>query len=892
MKISATNRGRLVVSLLSAVVVALLGLSLLVPDWRPGERLALASYDSLHRWSGEVRLPNCPVVLLYLDLPTYLHEQRDPAQPWPRELHAEAVRKLKAAGARAIVFDIVFSRAGPSADADRDFAQAIREDGQVVLAAEYNNKASSATSDDTVGAQLAEIDEAYAPFVQAAASVGIATFAVDRDRAVRRYKAGFSDLTRPSLAWATATLVDAPSTRSRDAMEEANRKWVRYYGPPLALPHVSYKQLFETNGVPDGFFRDKIVLIGSRPMVGLPTNPQDEFGNPFDRRDVKELFTPGVEVHATELLNAIRADFLRRLPPALEAMWILAAAVIFGPGLIWLRPTTAAVVSIVGIATIVAAAVSTFNHGVWFPYLVVVGVQLPAAFVGAGLYYTVEWARARTRFEAAKKIADAKIREQAALIEKAHDAIFVQSLEGKIIFANASAQRLYGYEGKDFDPNHIFAVDAKAAATARQTALDVGEWNGELKQQTKSGKTITVASRWTLIRDDHGQPTALLMLNTDITEQKLLEQQFLRTQRMNTIGSLAGGMAHDLNNALAPILMGAQLLRRKTDDPESRNLLAMMEMSTHRGADMVRQVLLFARGRGGEFERLQLGSLVKELQKMVRETFPKNVEIETFVPSDLAPVQGNVTQLYQVLLNLCVNARDAMPNGGKLSIAVDNAEYDSNGKAGPFVSIMVSDTGTGMPPEVIAKIFDPFFTTKGEGRGTGIGLSTVDRIVKNHGGLLRVESKPGEGTSFEIFLPCAPEISAETKKKKTEKTIARGHGELILVADDEEVIRELVAAELTAFNYRVISAGNGDEVVRLFREHANDVRLVITDNMMPGMTGLDAIARLRKINPSLPVIIASGEELEPPAGASVLKKPFPLDELLAAVQRNLRAEPQ
>ena len=475
--------------------------------------------------------------------------------------------------------------------------------------------------------------------------------------------------------------------------------------------------------------------------------------------------------------------------------------------------------------------------------------------------------------------------------------------------------------------SELFSADAAAAENARAAAFKDGEWNGELKLQTRSGSLVIVASRWTLIRDEAGQPRELLLINSDITEQKNLEQQFLRTQRMNTIGTLAGGMAHDLNNALAPILMGTQLLRRKATDDESRQLLGMMETSTHRGADMVRQVLLFARGRGGDFEQLKLDGLVQELEKMVRETFPKNISVATFLPGDLWPVRGNPTQLHQVLLNLCVNARDAMPDGGKLSLVADNVELSAeelkefqdgehstfniqrptskesgeatttsaldvecsmlNVSSRSFVSLLVSDTGTGMPPEVRAKIFEPFFSTKGEGRGTGIGLATVMRIVKSHGGFLRVESEPGQGTSFEVFLPRAVEIPAAAAAQSAE--LPRGHGELILIADDEKAIRELVASELTSFGYRVLAAANGVEAVALFRQHAGEVRLFITDQTMPVMDGSHAIAELRRLQPGLPVILTSGEVMaDQLEGIVQVGKPFALEELLVAIQSSLK----
>ena len=279
---------------------------------------------------------------------------------------------------------------------------------------------------------------------------------------------------------------------------------------------------------------------------------------------------------------------------------------------------------------------------------------------------------------------------------------------------------------------------------------------------------------------------------------------------------------------------------------------------------------------------------------MVRETFPKSIAVETFIPRDLWPVQGNLTQLHQVLLNLCVNARDAMPDGGKLSFVADNvtlAEAEAkeipDGQPGKFISLAVSDTGTGMPPEVQAKIFEPFFTTKGEGKGTGIGLATVVRILKSHGGFLRVESEVGHGTTFEVFIPCAPEFAAAAAEKM-EDALPRGHGELILLADDEQALCELVAAELTEFGYRVITAANGAEAVTLFKQHADEVRLLITDNSMPVLTGPQAIAEIRKLKPGLPMILASGESGADIANVAQLEKPFALAELLNTVSRSLK----
>ena len=885
------TRPRLLAALLLAAGMALLGLAL-------KNNFASASYDALHSLAGvqPAATADSPVVIVYLDLASFLHEQQDPAQPWSRDLHAQLLHRLTAAGAKAVVFDIVFGNAGPNPAADQAFAEAILENGRVILAAEFSST-TIAPDDQHNWARVDKVEPLFAPFAQAAAARGIASQHIDDDNVVRRYIAGFNDTSQSTLSWAAAGWLHLPATQNAAALSVANQKWVRYYGPPLTIPHIGYSQALDAGGVNDDFFRNKIVFVGARPLVELFNERKDEFRNPFHSWQYKNYFMPGVEVHATEMLNLIRNDGLQRAAPGRENLLLLAIALIFGGGLIWLRPMPATGVALAGAALAPALALAGFAHGIWFPWLVVSAAQIPAALFGSWLYQFQDWFFTRRKMEAAKKIAEAKIREQAALIDKAHDAILVQDLTGKIIYANPSAEKLYGWKLSQLKPDsaaEIFSPAPAAAEKARAAALGEGEWNGELQLQSRAGQIITVDSRWTLLRDDAGEPSGLLLINSDITEKKSLEQQFLRTQRMNTIGTLAGGMAHDLNNALSPVLLGAQLLRRKSGDADDRKMLTMIETSAIRGADMVRQVLLFARGRGGEFERLELGALVRELEKMVCETFPKNISVDTFLPRDLWPVRGNLTQLHQVLLNLCVNARDAMPDGGKLSFVADNVELSEaeaaeipGGKTGRFVSLAVSDTGTGMPPEVQAKIFEPFFTTKGEGKGTGIGLATVVRILKSHGGFMKLESEVGQGTTFEVFIPCAEAASA-VPAEPAEIDLPRGHGELVLLAEDEQAICDLVAAELQGFGYRVLTATNGAEALTLFKQHADEVRLFITDTSMPVMSGQQAIAEIRKLRPGLPAILSSGEAgAEKLDGVIELNKPFALAELLAAVSRSL-----
>lgn len=872
-----------------------------IAPWR--NVLAQSSYDSLHRLSGETWLADSPVVIVYLDLPSCEKLSLDPLRPWPRALHAQLLRRLTSEGARAVIFDVVFSGMGPIAEADDAFADAIRKNGRVILAAECNYESSHATSDESVRVLSHTIQPPYERFRREAAATGLAIQAIDADFTVRSYVAGL-DSSEPSLTWAAANCLHLPVTQQRDALERANGHWLRFYGPPLSIPHVSFAEALDSQGTPEDFFRDRIVLIGARPWVKPIHQLNDEFRSPYNFWS-KKLFLPGVEVHATEMLNLVRGDWLDRLSRRSELMILLACAGLLAGGLVWLRPLPATFAAMAAGALILAAALFAFSRGTWFPWLLVCGVQLPMALGGSVLFHSIEWVRARRQYELEKRRADAKIREQAELIEKANDAILVQDLDGRITYANASAELLYGFghtsatsasEGPaGADWAEVSLPDADAARIARETVVRTGEWNGELRQQTITGRAIVVASRWTLIRNESGRPAALLLINTDITEKKQLESEFLRNQRMNTIGTLAGGMAHDLNNALAPILMGAQLLRRRTKDEETQRLLRLMESQTNRSAEMVRQVLLFARGKDGEMEQIQVATLVKELEKIVRETFPKSIAVETFLPDDLWPVRGNPTQLHQVLLNLCVNARDAMPQGGRLSFAADNVTLNPadaarfpEGKTGEYVSLMVSDTGMGIPPEIQARIFEPFFTTKTEARGTGIGLATVLRIVRSHGGFVGVDSEPGQGTSFEVLLPrAAPKIPSAPAA--TRGSVPRGNNELILAVDDENAVRDLVREGLEMQGYRTLVAADGAEALVLFEQNRGGIKLLLTDAAMPGMDGTKLAAALRQRAPGLPVILASAEDQADGGDFLLLRKPFSLDDLLAAVHRALHS---
>jgi PAS domain S-box-containing protein len=503
------------------------------------------------------------------------------------------------------------------------------------------------------------------------------------------------------------------------------------------------------------------------------------------------------------------------------------------------------------------------------------------------------------------KRAKRKIEEQAALLDISRDAITVQDLEDTILFWNQSAERLYGWTAAEAMGNEagqfLFNGPSGQFEEATRISLEKGEWVGELQQVTRAGKDIVVESRWTLVRDDAGRPKCRLVVNTDITEKKKLEAQFLRSQRLESIGTLAGGIAHDINNILTPILMSVDLLKMNLPPAKREALLGDMERSAQRGADMVKQILSFARGVEGQRIQIQLRHVISDLDKMLHRTLAKGIEFRTEVPADLWTLPGDPTQLYQMVMNLCVNARDAMPKGGSLTIAAANTVLQKadcvglpDAQPGPYVRLTVTDTGTGMPPEIQQKIFDPFFTTKEYGKGTGLGLSTVLGIVKGHGGIITVASEVGRGTQFQVLLPALAISKVQTAEEKTGKACS-GNGELILVVDDEAPIRQLTKINLEANGYRVLTAEDGSEGVALYAKHQADIQVVLTDMMMPRIDGLGLAKAVQAINPHARIIAGSGLATSVEAAdktgtvfQAVLLKPYTAEALFKTVNEVLK----
>lgn len=504
-----------------------------------------------------------------------------------------------------------------------------------------------------------------------------------------------------------------------------------------------------------------------------------------------------------------------------------------------------------------------------------------------------------------RKRAEALAREQAALLDKASDAIFVRHLDGRILYWNHSAELLYGVTQTDaqgrqadeiLEERPLHEGDDPIPAVLRS-----GEWVGRMVHVRPPCTEVVVESRWTLVRDTSGQPESILVVATDVTEKMRLEEEYLRAQRMEGIGALAGGIAHDLNNVFTPLIISSQSLEDAKSAAEVRHIAELIQTASLRGADLVKQILTFVRGGAGDHRPLRLEHLVKDVQRLLRETFPDGTRLRLEYAPELWSVPGDATKIHQLLMNLCVNARDALPEGGDVTVRLDNfsvdaafAELDRRSSPGDYVRIRVSDTGVGMTPEVRKRIFEPFFTTKPAGKGTGLGLSIVQTIVRDHRGFLDVESEPGAGTTFHVCLPACARDQLEGQEPA--EPPPRGAGERILVADDERAVREILRAVLEAHGYRVLLASDGVDAISQFAANPRGIAAVIADYAMPLLDGFGCAQGLRRIAPELPILMLSGrdsarlpfraiEELR----IGYLDKPFTKAQLVLEVNRMLRA---
>jgi PAS domain S-box-containing protein len=504
----------------------------------------------------------------------------------------------------------------------------------------------------------------------------------------------------------------------------------------------------------------------------------------------------------------------------------------------------------------------------------------------------------RKQSEQAMRVSEERYR---TLAETAQDIIYVIDREFRVTYINEYGARQFGRSLSEMIGRYLtelFPPETTQWQLANMAGIfRTGESLYQERQLSTGQRLMWLDSRLVPIKNATGEVESILGISRDITEHKQVEGQRLRTQRLESIGTLAGGVAHDLNNALAPILMAAELLRLEFPDTAA-SYLDLIQAGAQRGAAMVKQLLTFAKGVEGERLLVQPKHLLKEMEKLIRSTFPKNIQLQTRYAKDLRTILGDVTQLHQVLLNLCVNARDAMPEGGTLTLEGENMELETvyadaitEAKPGHYVVWRVMDTGTGIPPEILDRIFEPFFTTKGPGKGTGLGLSTIIGIVKSHGGFVRVYSVPGKGSTFAVYLPAAASDADDTTLlTKTDMTF-RGHGETILVVDDEAAVRNVLRAVLTELNFKVLTASDGTAALIQVTEQPAQLRAVITDLHMPHMDGLAFVRVLKGRLPQTGIIVVSGRldereenEFKKLGVSALLDKPFTQEKLVGALK--------
>ena len=497
-----------------------------------------------------------------------------------------------------------------------------------------------------------------------------------------------------------------------------------------------------------------------------------------------------------------------------------------------------------------------------------------------------------------------------SLFERSKDAVFITTPEGKFVDINPAGIEMLGYDSKEEVLEIEIARDLYVSPDDRRRFQSLMEKHGHVKDleflcKRRDGREISVLETATTVHDENGNICYYQGIMRDVTEKKELERQLIQAQKMESLGTLAGGIAHDLNNVLTPIRLSIHLLRDKLTSDKAKPLLETMESNLNRGADIVKQVLTFARRTDAEFTPLSPERLVGEVMNIIEHTFPKDIAVETRVEDDLPSLKGNSTQLHQVLLNLCLNARDAMPEGGLLSIRTESVTIDERSaeaharlEPGQYVRISVSDDGMGMPPHVLERIFEPFFTTKEVGKGTGLGLSVIHSIVEGHGGTVETQSEVNKGSTFSVYLPVEPAAEGESVER-ARQDLPRGDHELVLVVDDEESIRILIKQILETYDYDVLTASNGIEAMELFREHQSRIKCIMTDMLMPDLNGPATIRAIREIDATVPIIAMSGLATEEDglgdgfdrAVQATVSKPFSAPVLLKTVRSVLGSIP-
>lgn len=503
-----------------------------------------------------------------------------------------------------------------------------------------------------------------------------------------------------------------------------------------------------------------------------------------------------------------------------------------------------------------------------------------------------------------RKAAEARLSQQAALLDKAQDAIIVRDLDHRVLYWNQSAERIYGWtkiEAEGASLLDLSSTDAEIFREPTAITLTRGEWTGRINRRRKDGSSLIIEGRWTLVKDAQGGPTSILAIETDVTKQVALEERLLQAQRLEAIGQLTGGIAHDFNNLLTVILGSSELLVEQLRDNDPRRALAeMTKLAAERGAELTHRLLAFARRQPLEPKVVPINTLLAGMRGLLQRTLSADISIELALGDDVSNASVDPAQLEAAVLNLCINARDAMTDGGRLTIETANvglddeyAEGNIELTAGEYVVIAVSDTGSGITPDNLARVFEPFFTTKDVGKGTGLGLSMVYGFVRQSGGHAKIYSEVGQGTTVKLYLP---RMSIENRRSDSDMDTptAQGGTESILLVEDEELVRVHVCNQLTALGYRVVAAIDGHEAVGIINQGAS-FDLLFTDIVMPGgMNGKQLADTVRQLRPGLPVLFTSGYaenaivhqgQLDP--GVSLLSKPYSRADLARKVRAAL-----
>ncbi len=493
-----------------------------------------------------------------------------------------------------------------------------------------------------------------------------------------------------------------------------------------------------------------------------------------------------------------------------------------------------------------------------------------------------------------KKAREEMILAQANLINQIRDAVISMSLMGQILIWNEGAERLYGWTAEEavgrFDTD-LYADDSEERREGIRQLREKGFWEGEFSLKNRQGATISVESRMTLVRDLNDQEISITIISVDVTEWKKKQASVLRSQRLESLGTLSGGIAHDLNNVLTPIMMASKFLSSGETDQQRIEIYDTIFSCTQRGAEMISQVLAFSRGVEGERNDLLINNKLTEVYRIVENTFLKNIEIKLLNFPELWSIKGDATQIHQVLLNLCVNARDAMPGGGRLTMYAQNVILDESlaaqqGEApGTYVRVTVEDTGTGIDGETLARVFEPYFTTKEFGKGTGLGLSTSLAIVKSHGGFVRVASEIGVGTKFHVYFPTCEKNAIQNDLSESWILIP-GSGECILVIDNDLAVRNATCFSLEKFGYRVQTVEGGAEAIKVYSVLMERIHLILIDSEMLDINTVEAF---KEINPLVRIVFTSAlpQNWQKSENVEFLEKPYKTENLLSCLHRVL-----